>query len=298
MRQEPRNGLTAALRVLLLVLCTFLVLGQSVDVKGGREERKDEEARIPPDTVERQGEGREEEGLWGDWLKQIRKCYPAPGALILVESTGDSFTIRARSEADIPLKIIGTKERGWLVIVPDSSGNADAEIFLAENRMGTCGMSFTYDGEDDKLYVYGHGMGESTRYGPHMAIDRITGHVNVSNRMTVAHELDVGGTLEVHFDYDSGWFAVSEGSELTLQHNLGGDPSNYIVFLDGKSKNGGIHQANLGLNPSGREPDTWIGCEWVGLTSSTIHIRRGDRDGEAAPSRDWSHARVRILKNQ
>ena len=105
------------------------------------------------------------------------------------------------------------------------------------------------------------------------------------------------GTVKFKFDYESDWTHVAPGNCITLTHNLGGDPEDYIVFLTGKSSQGGyIHQKNYGTNrPSA---GSWYGCEWCRLTNTTITVWRGDHDDDMAPYDDWYWFKIRILKNQ
>ncbi len=94
------------------------------------------------------------------------------------------------------------------------------------------------------------------------------------------------------------WRTIGEDNTITLTHNLGGDPSYYIVILEGKASDGSIHQANLGTNQLNFTLNRWIGCEWFGLTSTQIKVQRANYDAVTAPSKDWKYFRVRIIRNQ
>jgi len=99
------------------------------------------------------------------------------------------------------LHIEGSATLGSLVIVPsETSSGDDAEIFLGEDHDKTYGMSWKYDGGEDKMYMYG--KDGATIYGPHMAINRINGRVGigVSNPLALLHvggslRLDLGGSV-------------------------------------------------------------------------------------------------------
>ncbi|MBM3317482.1 MAG: hypothetical protein FJY75_06475 [Candidatus Eisenbacteria bacterium] len=103
------------------------------------------------------------------------------------------------------------------------------------------------------------------------------------------------GSLSLRFDYNSGWQSIDPNQVRVFNHDLGGTPSDYIVIMDGKSSNGGIHQANFGTGYSGI--NQWIGCEWYDLTGSSIRVKRGNNDTATSPTKDWSQVRVRIIKN-
>jgi len=115
----------------------------------------------------------------------------------------------------------------------------------------------------------------------------------------VEDTLKVNGPIKFQFfqfDFDT-TVTISSGQTKTIYHNLGGDPSKYIVYMYGIASDGSIHQANYGTNGYGT-PVKWLGCEWYGLTSNRIKVSRGDHDYEAASSKDWSQIRIQILKNQ
>ena len=126
---------------------------------------------------------------------------------------------------------------------------------------------------------------------------KITDSLDVGGNATIDDDLSVGGTLKLTFDYNSGWFSISEGGTVTLTHGLGGDESKYIVDLYGKSLDGKIHQAAHGITCYGW-PSKCAGCEWYGLTNSQIKVHRAPDDDDEAPNKDWDKCRVRILKNQ
>jgi hypothetical protein len=110
----------------------------------------------------------------------------------------------------------------------------------------------------------------------------------------VKGDLDLGG--EIKTSYDTSWVDIDPGQTKTFNHNLYGDESKYIVFVDGKSSSGRIHQANYGtcyvpLNK-------WIGCEWFYLTNTQIKVARAADDDDVGSDKDWDEVRVRIFKNQ
>ena len=120
----------------------------------------------------------------------------------------------------------------------------------------------------------------------------------VHNHVKIRENLSVGGTLELTPDYDTSWVDIDEDEIVTLTHSLGGDPTKYIVLLYGKSTNGGIHQANYGTNSPHAVTAKWYGCEWYGLTSTQIKIKRAPDDDEVGNDKDWDKFSLRILKNQ
>ncbi len=94
-------------------------------------------------------------------------------------------------------------------------------------------------------------------------------------------------------DYDSGWRAIGQNEALTLQHNLGGSPDDYVVVLDFKDSDlKGINQfwygGDLLYEASGL---VRRGAYWYGLDEEYIYVHRGDKDVDA------DEVRVRIWRN-
>ncbi len=97
-------------------------------------------------------------------------------------------------------------------------------------------------------------------------------------------------------DYDSGWVSLSQGAPLSLNHNLGGDPIDYVVDLEYKSAGSGVNQRYFGgvdfgsKSFGGARNNDRVGAYWRSLTSSTITLFRRAEDGYAG------QVRVRIWK--
>lgn len=72
----------------------------------------------------------------------------------------------------------------------------------------------------------------------------------------------VSHTADAASGWSSGWVTITPGTEVTITHNLGGDPDNYSVqlwFLD--------EDDGYGINTRG-----YGGLEWENLTTSTINV--------------------------
>ena len=95
-------------------------------------------------------------------------------------------------------------------------------------------------------------------------------------------------------DYDSGWRDLSRTQILTLQHELGGDPDDYSVYLEflDEDEGFGVNRAGYGLDTYhwGGKDYFEVGAAWVDLTSASISIDRGRQDTYA------DQARVRIWR--
>ena len=137
------------------------------------------------------------------------------------------------------------------------------------------------------------GMGSQPPWPP---IQARSGNVGIgtnepSDKLDVEGNIDVSGNRVKRYrgfprpDYDSGWQAVTL-DYLTLQHNIGGDPNNYVIDMQFKSSDPlyGINQhayggdtINLGF-PSGVEK---YGVYWRQLTNAQINIHRQPEDSKA-----------------
>ena len=93
--------------------------------------------------------------------------------------------------------------------------------------------------------------------------------------------------------YDSGWQSVEAGEELTLMHNLGGNPMTYIVRAFARDAQPDGHGRNAlyggGFEANGRV----FGSSWQKLNSTSITVYR-EQDDDLAHSADevrvWIYA--------
>jgi len=120
--------------------------------------------------------------------------------------------------------------------------------------------------------------------------------VDGSSGGVILGDLNVYGKVGFQLDYNSGWVSISPGETNTLTHNLGGNPDDYIVIVDGKSSGGGIHQNALGLD--NLSTGNWIGLAWSDLSNTQITVSRGANDDTVASNLQWNQVRVRIISNQ
>jgi hypothetical protein len=149
-------------------------------------------------------------------------------------------------------------------------------------------------GGDIILMLGRGGMGSTPPWPP---IQARSGNVGIgtnkpSEKLDVEGNIDVSGNRVKSYhgfprpDYDSGWQGVSKGMVLTLQHNLGGDPNNYVIDMQFKSSDPywGVNQHAYGgdtINlsfPSGIEK---YGVYWKQLTNTQISIHRQPEDSGA-----------------
>jgi hypothetical protein len=81
--------------------------------------------------------------------------------------------------------------------------------------------------------------------------------------------------------WSSGWVFINPGQTLSFNHNLGGDPDDYVVglmFLDTAAGGFGINRRNYG----GMEVNgDWSGAHWQNLTANSIEVYRQPDDDAA-----------------
>jgi hypothetical protein len=77
--------------------------------------------------------------------------------------------------------------------------------------------------------------------------------------------------------WGSGWVTITQGTEITLTHDVGGDPDDYGVQLWFLDRNG-----NYGVNARGygglEGGGNFYGAAWTKLTSDTIRVTRSFSD--------------------
>lgn len=94
-----------------------------------------------------------------------------------IKLTSADGQIRSESVVDIFTFDI---ENATLRMLPTTTNSGDsASIFLAENRQGTVGMSWTYDGSGNEMELYGKStFGD---FGPHLRIHRDSGNAHIGD---------------------------------------------------------------------------------------------------------------------
>lgn len=82
-------------------------------------------------------------------------------------------------------------------------------------------------------------------------------------------------------------FSIQPGGTLTYNHNLGGDPGQYMIYLYGYNTQGS-HHANYGTNVIKFTPiEQWVGAEWQELTPTSIKLIRAEHDDVLVDAKQW-----------
>jgi hypothetical protein len=91
--------------------------------------------------------------------------------------------------------------------------------------------------------------------------------------------------------YDSGWRSATSGT-VDLTHGLGGDPDDYVVYMEMYGFAAGVNQVQYGRDRFRHSDGTVrrLGAFWYGLDASSIHVFRGEYSSHA------DEVRVRIWR--
>jgi hypothetical protein len=96
-------------------------------------------------------------------------------------------------------------------------------------------------------------------------------------------------------DYDSGWQDMQTGENLTLDHNLGGNPLTYVVRVSAKDVQAGSLGINNWYGGGIAVGENYYGSNWERLTDTTIDLFRQPQDDFVHSS---DRVRVRIWKRE
>ena len=80
-------------------------------------------------------------------------------------------------------------------------------------------------------------------------------------------------------DYDSGWTDIVTNQEILFNHNLGGNPNNYVIDLQAFNNVQGSHQYLYGIDSSYRTDHLeFHGFYWYAITTGSIKVKRAYAD--------------------
>jgi hypothetical protein len=140
------------------------------------------------------------------------------------------------------------------------------------------GLVFTETGEGHAMYIEQGGQVGigTTSPGAKLEVDgdlKVTG----AYKGNISSSSGSDGAPFPRPAYDSGWQEVSRGLSVPLQHNIGGDPNNYVVDMQFKAGVVGVNHALYG----GDGTVDGTGAFWHGLTNTEIFVHREMNNGTA-----------------
>jgi len=228
-----------------------------------------------------------------------------------------SYAIRGRSEGDAGYGVYGLCHGSDGYGVVGSSGGANGSGVWGdaggENGRGVKGIAtnsgpvVNYGGWFEARGAAGRGASciatgtegigvyaEGNRAGVYSQGDvEVNGDVEVTGDLVVtgAYRGSIGPNNGAPFPrpaYDSGWQVAGHSAPLRLDHNLGGNPDDYVVDLQFRDQSWGVHHKGYGGLVEG-PVISFRGAWWQNLTEESIEVKRGADDdiAESIRVRIW-----------
>lgn len=201
-----------------------------------------------------------------------------------------------------------TYDSGWVAINQDQAitlshnigGDVDNYVVDMEfNDGGANGINQRNFGGADTGALPSPGLVPDDRVGAYWrSLDEAT--ITIYRRPQDIYAPQIRIRIYVYWDpprpdYDSGWVVMTPDTATTLQHNLGGNASDYYVNMLYRSSGDGINLRYLGgadfgaKNTVGADSDR-VGLYWRSLTNTSITVYRRPEDDFA------EQVRVRIWR--
>lgn len=169
-------------------------------------------------------------------------------------------------------------------------------------------VDMDYKGEDSvvsQMYLGGNDYGTAGFSGKRVN-DRVGAYwYNLSsNNITIYRRAEDNYAADIRVriwdmptpDYDSGWQSIIKGGSKDLTHDLGGNPDDYLVYMEFHNAITGVNKrmyggVDIGANyPAGLNENDRVGAYWTQLTDTAIHVVRRPEDIFA------SEVRIRIWR--
>ena len=163
-------------------------------------------------------------------------------------------------------------------------GAGDGVYGWSQSRHGTFGVTSSQNAGHAGIYGTNNGAGPAIKAdGDLVVTGEYKGNIGPNN-----------GAPFPRPAYDSGWTTIAKDEDLTLNHNIGGNPDNYVVdlqFFETGPSGVGRHIRNLGGDVWWQGATTGHqinGGSWQDLTSTSVTVGRGRTDQMA------NQVRIRI----
>jgi hypothetical protein len=194
-------------------------------------------------------------------------------------------------------------DSGWVSINPDQAktlthnlgGNPDNYVVDTQYWVNDGnGVNLRYYGGADFGASPAPGHSENDRVGAYWrSLDDTTITVYRRPEDTYAQKVRIRIWVDLFPNYDSGWVNISTSSAITLNHNLGGNPNDYVVDMQYNSLGSGVNQRYFGGADFGDQieigsPEDRMSAYWRSLNATSIVVYRRPQDVYA------SQVRIRI----
>ncbi len=220
---------------------------------------------------------------------------PGQGPEVVAPVSIDAFTSAAFSGGPL-------YDSGWIALRPGAArtlkhalgGNQDDYVVILDYKTDDVnGINQRYFGGADFGTHPAPGHAANDRVGAYWrSLTSSTITIYRRPEDTYADWVRVRIWVDPYPNYDSGWVTLAPGAAATtLNHNLGGDPNDYVVDMEYKSAGSGINQryfggADFGSKSFGGTRNNYrVGAYWRSLTSNTITLFRRAEDEYAGQVR-------------
>ena len=192
-------------------------------------------------------------------------------------------------------------DSGWIDIARDESkilthdldGNLDYYMIYMECYSSSCGINHVFYGGADLGQKTDGGTANNKRQGAYWSnLNSSTITVYRRPEDDYAEKIRIRIWVDFNSDCDTKWISLDPGSAaLTLNHNVGGNPDYYLVYMESQSSNSGVNQRYYGGNDfgtlgfAGTRNNERVGAYWRELNSVSIKVFRREEDDYASKVR-------------
>ena len=214
------------------------------------------------------------------------------GSFVWADSTDADFASTAQDQFAVRAAGGVTFDVGSAGFAVSGGSLSGAGLAVSNSGTGSGVQGSSYAGSGvtgDSGGTYGgYFTGASGVYGSSDTSDGYGGYFKSTSGKAVQADGDVqiDGDLTVtgqvsgfpRPNFDSGWVSVTSGGSVTITHNLGGDPEDYVVDMTFRDNvfGSGIHQITYGgdVRPGSEYKGMW----WERLDTTSIMILRSSED--------------------
>jgi len=232
------------------------------------------------------------------WLEVAVRCPAGSGSYTTLTPrqalTAVAYAVYAQSVAFAGSGSASTAARSdhshWGQAWTSGSSGAGLSVANSGTGSGLSGSSYAgYGVVGDSAATYGGFFtgstggvhGQSLGAGPGGYFESAGGKaLEVDGDAEITGNLTVTGQISgfPRPNFDSGWVEIAQGTAVTITHNLGGDPEDYVVDMTFRDYyfGSGIHQITYGgdVRPDEGSKGVW----WEALDAISIRAVRGVND--------------------
>ncbi len=171
-----------------------------------------------------------------------------------------------RGESDQNDGIVGWTGSGSKSGVFGYSQTGNGVAGISDGQYGVLAITTSSDPNEAALLAHNQGAGPAVEAQGDLVV-------------TGAYRGNIGPNGGASFPrpaYNSGWVALDYGESVTLTHNIGGNPEDYVIDMTRRCAYTGV--SNIGDGGDMLDFGDVTGYKWSQLNGATIEIRRGNND--------------------